>query len=246
MRCYEAYCYFKNKLDDECKSERTMQRINQYVKFMESKGVEFSKTKTDKMRFLKLQDKFGSEKAVTQPSLVTLLVECAECGMGTREPTEIKGLNYCPSCAENMKGKAPSPLQRIEKKEYKPPLTWEDRKQVMHPKVSKMEQDVAVVLTKKGIPFEQQREFCVRRTIPDFYFPQANLVVYLDGKKVHKNKVEKDNFLRSQLGRLHHLKVLSITYEGRTKQNLNDIIIKILGAVEGVSDVAGRGKTVER
>jgi len=245
-RCYEAYCYFKNKMDEACKSERTMQRVKQYVEFMESKGVEFSKKKTDKMLFLKLQDKFGSEYHVTQPSVLTQrVVKCDLCGYGTYSPQKKDGKNLCPKCATKTE-KEPSLLkekpkvapQRTEKREYKPKLSWPERKELMHPRVSKMEEAIRLRLEEAKIPFQANHEFCVVHTKPDFYFPQVNLGVYLDGEKVHMKREGKDERLRELLQKRHGIKSIAIVYKDNSKVTEDEIFKQILSAV---SDVAGRG-----
>ena len=54
------------------KSDSVMSRINQYMGFMESKGVSFDKSEMDKARFVQLQlDNGLTEGAVTQPTVKT-------------------------------------------------------------------------------------------------------------------------------------------------------------------------------
>ena len=129
-RCYEFYAVMlQNPSFCDEKSDRTVDYINKYIRFMQEKGVKFDKTPEDKELFRKYQDEFGSEKAVTQPSDMTSSIsksiepqlvaaesesipavcpspqplrECFQCGMGTRDTTEYKGQYYCPSCLETI------------------------------------------------------------------------------------------------------------------------------------------------
>ena len=67
-RCYEFYVMVKNNPTRCDKSDSVMSRINQYMGFMELKGVSFDKSEMDKARFVQLQLDDGlTEKAVTQP-----------------------------------------------------------------------------------------------------------------------------------------------------------------------------------
>jgi len=165
------------------------------------------------------------------------------CKFGTYDPTWYEGVPVCPhhseqiqkdpTLVEKLKEK-PSPPPKIEEKAWEPTTpkpTWPERKQMMHPKVSKMEEAVALALTRKGVAFEQQREFCVRSTKPDFYFPHQNLAVYLDGEEAHKKRVDRDNFLRELLTKRYGVRVLGLTYRDNTQKSKDEILQKVLDEV---------------
>lgn len=51
-----------------------------------------------------------------------------------------------------------------------------------------IEVKMAELLTKLGIEFEEQRAFPKQRTVPDFYLPVYNTVLYTDGTYWHRTK----------------------------------------------------------
>lgn len=159
---------------------------------------------------------------------VTQLVECDRCHMATREAVDYKGQNLCPSCLEKAKYKPLKdsrsiPTAKVTATMLKPKDTWQHRKATMTPQVSKMEESVLVKLERKGLHPEVQKQFCLQSTMPDYYFPNKNLAVYLDGE-VHKGREDRDEALRELLTKRHGVSVVSISYEG-TSQAAEDIIV---------------------
>jgi len=103
----------------------------------------------------------------------------------------------------------------------------------MHPKISKMEEAIRLRLQEAGIAFQAQHEFCIVKTTPDFYFPQADLAIYLDGEKVHMKHEDRDQNLRILLKKRHNIEPVGIVYRDNSKKTEDEIFEKIVGAVKG-------------
>jgi len=170
-----------------------------------------------------------SVKLVKQPETLLGLVECARCYMADRNCQEYGGEMLCPRCLELAKykpEKAKVSPSTPEVTEYKAKEKWEYRKAVMMPQISKMEEAVLVKLEAKGLHPEVQKEFCLRSTRPDYYFPQQNLAIFLDGP-VHKGREDRDEAIRELLIKRHGVQVVSISYEGTSQTTLDEIVRKI-------------------
>lgn len=236
-RCYEFYCMYE-KAPERCEIEsRTVDwQVRKYMKTFKEKGVLFNYNEEDKEKFYDLYDEFGSERAyVRHDEQPRRLVPCAKCNVAPA-PIEVKGRYYCSErCAGEAEPtpKLPSQPQRTEKKEYKPSLSWTERKELMHPRVSKMEEAIRLRLQEAGIPFQAQHEFCIVKTTPDFYFPNENLAVYLDGEKVHLKRQDRDENLRLLLKKRHKIEPVAIVYRDNSKKSEDEIFEKIVGAVKG-------------
>jgi very-short-patch-repair endonuclease len=108
--------------------------------------------------------------------------------------------------------------------------TGEFRRAQMSPQISKMEEDISLLLQEKGVHgVVQQREFCLLSTRPDFYFPQKNLAVYIDGP-VHEGKEDRDQSLRDLLTKRHGVRVLSLPFHGEGKAEKDGIVKAIMEA----------------
>lgn len=103
---------------------------------------------------------------------------------------------------------------------------------LMHPAHSRMEEDVFDALNREGFFPETDKHFCLLSTIPDFYFADKRLAVYLDGEAVHKNREERDSELRRLLTKRHGLQVLTIPYKRRTKKRRKEIVAEIVEALK--------------
>jgi len=166
-----------------------------------------------------------------------------DCLMSTYDSALYHGVHLCashrngyaedPASIEKLLSVKPSPPPtKVEPKIHEPPkLTWAERKDMMHPPVSKMEEQVAIALTEKGIPFEQHIDFCLESTNVDFHFPQANLVVELDGEEAHRKQEEWDKIKRDKLSRRHQKRVLVLNYKSVTDKNRDEILSKIMEAL---------------
>jgi very-short-patch-repair endonuclease len=143
-----------------------------------------------------------------------------------------QGVNVCPVCHDKLvQGTIVLPEPAAEKpsnvRVVKPAQdSWEHRKAAMQVPVSRMEDWVASALTVLGVGFECQREFCVRSTTPDFWFPKQNLAVYLDGP-VHEGREDRDDALREQLANRHGVKVVSIPYAGDSAAELERVVAEM-------------------
>ena len=170
-----------------------------------------------------------------QKTMLSGLVGCDRCLVATREATQYKGETLCPSCLEKAKYKPekakPQPTPKVDVTEYKPKETWPQRKAVMTPQVSKMEQAVLLRLAEKGLHPETQKQFCLRSTRPDYYFPKLNLAIYLDGP-VHKGREDRDEAIRELLQRRYGVKPVGIAYEGTSQAAIDEIVNRIVEAAK--------------
>jgi len=170
----------------------------------------------------------ASEQAVT----------CECCSLSTFYPQDYEDKQVCRRCFKELtegkrqlptKPQAPPP--KISKTVTKPPKTAQDIHDQMHPRVSKMEEAVLLALHEKGFHVESQKDFCVKSTRADFYLPQHNLAIFLDGEQVHKDP-EKDQQLRELLTKRHKIQVLTLTYPSFTKTAQDQILADIITATE--------------
>jgi very-short-patch-repair endonuclease len=83
----------------------------------------------------------------------------------------------------------------------------------------------------KGWSILTDIEFCLLKTTPDFWLPEKNLAVYLDGP-VHLHKQERDEALRDLLKKRHGVRVLSIPYEANTQQERERVFGVIMEALK--------------
>jgi very-short-patch-repair endonuclease len=156
------------------------------------------------------------------------LVSCDNCKIATHI-SKMKALDdqdLCPSCFERL-SKTPKVPQNIVTEYDKARAnivkdSWENRKARMQPQHSKIEDALLTKLTELGCPFEIDRAFCLQSTIPDFYFPNKNLAVYVDGE-VHNGKQDRDETLRELLTKRHGIRVISIPYKTFTKEKVNRV-----------------------
>jgi len=80
-----------------------------------------------------------------------------------------------------------------------------------------------------------QKEFCLLSTKPDFYFPDVNLAVYIDGEQVHQKRETKDLELRRLLKKRHGCTVRSYSYKAPiTKKRLGEIVSAIRDDAQGL------------
>jgi len=168
-----------------------------------------------------------------------------DCMEGTYDPERYDGIHLCArhrdlfnrdsGAVEKLKAKKPFSPQKVEKKSYEKELlkpTPEERRAMMHPKVSKMEEWLREKLSEKGIVFLTDQEFCVVKTYPDFYFPEANVALYLDGEKVHRDRVHKDDYLRKRFQENTDIKAVGLTFLDNTKKSKAEILEKVMEALQ--------------
>jgi len=106
-------------------------------------------------------------------------------------------------------------------------MSWKHR--YLNPR---MEREIRLVLNEKGYYPMTGREFCLLVTTPDFYFPDLEVAVYLDGRKAHAKREERDRELRDLLRKRYNVKVVEISYEKYTVKERDRVLGEILGAIE--------------
>jgi len=169
--------------------------------------------------------------ALQTPTPPRPLVECELCLSGTTNPVVVDGHNYC---SEEHARQGQFKPAKIQKKTYESPFlkkTWPERKELMHAPVSQMEEWLRKKLSEKGVNFLTDQEFCVVKTRPDFYFPDANLALYLDGERVHRDRVHKDDKLRNEFKRNTGIDPLGLTYKDTTQKSKDEVLAQIMEAI---------------
>jgi very-short-patch-repair endonuclease len=110
-------------------------------------------------------------------------------------------------------------------------ITEEIIRDRMHHPVSNIEIAIANALNESGITgFLTQHPIVIQQTIPDFFFPDKRLAVYIDGP-VHSGREDRDQELRDALRRRGY-KVLELSYEKPTKETINRLVVEIILAYE--------------
>jgi very-short-patch-repair endonuclease len=172
-----------------------------------------------------------------------VMVECERCHTATSEPKDWNGHQLCethykhalenPDFYKKFFGYLDKKLPQSKPTEPKRQLeSWTDRQAKMHPNHSKMEERVLSLLVDKGIHnIVQDRHFCVKETVPDFYFPDKNLAVYLDFEETHKNRQDKDEQLREWLTKCHGIRVQSLPYDTVSQKETDRLVKAILEEV---------------
>jgi len=120
-------------------------------------------------------------------------------------------------------------VAKSEVKKFKPQETWEQRKAVMRPQHSRMEEALLLKLHEKGLHPIVDKEFCVQSTTPDYYFPDKNLAIYIDGIESHRSHIDRDEQLRDLLFKRHGIRVVSISYKDFPQEEMERIFQEILG-----------------
>lgn len=229
--------------------EETATRLLEIAKILEDKGVELANISSQIAKLVPyseqwirelLPDKykhveFASEPKVVSPPITTQdmpLVECDCCRMGTRSPKPSgKYKRLCPDCFEKAQKWprifAEEPKPKTEVKEYKPKETGEFRRAQMHPGVSKMELAVLEELYKRGHKVEFQKHVCLEKTVVDFIVDGKP--VYLDGKRVHRNREWTDTRIRERVAKIMGETVYAIPYERFTKTGVTEIVDELEG-----------------
>ena len=115
----------------------------------------------------------------------------------------------------------------------------------MHPSQAKMEINVACDLQRLGYNISMSEHYRLKlppnpyimfrdevQTIPDIELLDYNFCVYIDGEEVHKNRKERDKFLRRLLVEQYPGKrVKAYDYARCTKKRENEIVAEIVEAL---------------
>jgi len=168
-----------------------------------------------------------------QENVLQELVECNICHMGVHKSKAhlINGKYVCPRCFERLPTayrKTAKP--KSETKIFKPKETWTQRKAVMQPQHSKIEEALLEKFSVKGLNVETDRDFCLQQTTPDFYFPERRTAIYIDGP-VHAKREDRDELLRELLAKRYDVKVVSIAYKAFTKEETERVFHEIMEAL---------------
>lgn len=136
---------------------------------------------------------------------------------------------------------APPPQKpKVEARVYKPKETWEHRKAVMSPPVSKMEEAVYLALQQDetlrnaGWTFEFQKHYCIKEVVSDVTAKRGAVEkpLFVDGE-VHVGREDRDEANRERLAhKLGIPKVFAFSYSGAYSDAKRDeIMAKIVAAL---------------
>ena len=167
--------------------------------------------------------------------------QCAMCGMSTIYPEFYEGDKpLCGPCSDKVQREPelikklkekPSPPPKITKTTYEKELmkpTWPERKQMMHPKVSQMENRLTLRFNEVGLHPEVQVEFCLVKTKVDWYFRDKKKVLHLDHVKTHKDRENRDAYLRGRLKKIWDIDSVGFTYADTTKKTEDELFVKMM------------------
>jgi len=122
---------------------------------------------------------------------------------------------------------------KVETRVYKPKETWEQRKAVMTPPVSKMDEAVYLALQQnetlrnEGWTFEFQKHYCIREVVSDVTATRGAVEkpLFVDGE-VHVGREDRDEANRELLARkLGIPKVFAFSYLGAYSDAKRDEIV---------------------
>ena len=116
---------------------------------------------------------------------------------------------------------------------------------LIHPKQSKMEFAVAEDLQNLGYNISMSETFLLKLppnpfylwrteipTTPDISLLNYDLHSYIDGWEAHKNRVEKDKFLRKLLAEQYPVRVLPFSYRRYSQKRRRQIVAEIVEATK--------------
>jgi ParB/RepB/Spo0J family partition protein len=187
-------------------------------------------------------------KEFVRPSMA---VQCSCCHFGAYEPKYWEGKPVCSSCYDKLsQGKTTikEPKTSVEKSpvevhEYKPKETWEHRKAVMTPGISKMDEAVYLALQQNealgnaGWKFEFQKRYCIKEVVSDVTATKGDVEkpLFLDGE-VHVGREDRDEANRELLARrLNIPEVLAFSYTGTYSDAKRDGIVAKIGEALGIA-----------
>lgn len=210
--------------DAKTTSEKIHKSYSFVVKYLPSKFKDQTKAEAGQVGGLESGASRREAKQQAETSHpINDLVSCDNCKMATHI-SRMKTLgdqDLCPLCFERLSKMPKAPEKPVYDSE-KPKETWEQRKAVMSPQHSKIEDALRVKFSEAGLECETDRVFCLQSTTPDFYFRSKNLAVYVDGE-VHNGKQDRDEALRELLTKRHGIRTVSIPYKAFTKEETNRV-----------------------
>lgn len=214
---------------------QTLKKIESYIKG----GHQLTRKKTEEFMY-------GKNHVGPQPKLT----RCGfpECQKGAYRPAIIEGVPVCPDHNEAIQKDPslikellakPSVPERTLKKTYSPfKPTREEREALMHPKESKMDWEMFELLKndpkvkEHGYKVEFQKEYILLTTISDVTLVKDDdeIAVYWDHVKTHKNRGNRDAYLRGLLEKRHHgTRALGFDYKDNTKKSVEELLRQVHG-----------------
>ena len=114
-------------------------------------------------------------------------------------------------------------------------MIWLGFLEAMRVQHSNFEWDVLKEMNRRGYFPEQDKYFCLLVTIPDGWFSTYGVAYYLDHKKVHEKRRERDVELRFLLKKRHPYvkEVVEYTYARRSRWAMLEAADKIEEAIKG-------------
>lgn len=153
------------------------------------------------------------------------LVECDNCHMATHiiKMKALDDKDLCPLCFDRLSKLPKLAREQVSEKRSEPVKeSWEYRKSVMTPGISKMDEEVYLalqnnkVLRDAGWKFEFQKHYCLKEVISDTTATRNDVEkpLFFDGD-VHIGKEDRDEANRALLARrLKSAEVLTFAYSG--------------------------------
>jgi len=172
----------------------------------------------------KMEEFIARERGVMQTPTPPRRFVCQNCKM-TKLKEEIVEKNdrfYCLSCAKEITVFT-KPTIKEKAKEYKPHLTYAERKSLMSLPESRMDVGGLEKLQARGHKVEYQPTVILVWTKPE-YLVDDKAYFYNDGEAVHKNTKPKDEWLRTKLAEVTGKQVFGIPYDVYNVKNLNEVV----------------------
>jgi hypothetical protein len=163
------------------------------------------------------------------------LVECDNCHMATHiiKMKALDDKDLCPACFNRLSKLPKVTREQVSEKHSEPVKeSWEQRKAVMTPSISKMDEQVYLVLQNNkvlrdaGWKFEFQKHYCLKEVISDTTATKGDVEkpLFFDGD-VHIGKEDRDDVNRGLLARrLKSAEVLTFAYSGEYSDVKRDMM----------------------
>lgn len=183
-----------------------------------------------------------------KPQNLTQLLTCQACGVASSDvqPWEDHEINLCPkhmALADLDQARYLGQYGKKQVPEAKPKYSqawkdkWEYRKSMMHPKTSKMEEALLEMWREAGYgPVRVHRVWCVEPVPDDWDSPRFNLVFFVDGEEVHKDREDYDAEVRAKIEKMHGVKTVTLPYKTYSHKAKMELWKKIQEAVEPLKE----------
>jgi ParB/RepB/Spo0J family partition protein len=160
-------------------------------------------------------------------------IQCARCHMAfniTRMKNH-NGRDLCPLCYD-IEIKVPKAKEQNHAATEKPKEKWEEVKAHMSPMHSKMEDAIYTRFSTENHAVFRDVEFCIQKTVPDLYFPEKKVAVYIDGNAVHRRKRDDDARLRKKLEQYYGFHVVTVSYDTFSEKEAERVYGEIAQGME--------------